>query len=94
MFCFIVAMEEISWGQRLLGYRPPAYFLEYNYQQEFNFHNVVETDYRKLALTLVIAGYGIVLPLAVRFMYLKIWFKRAGIVAPTIAKVLSGGINR
>ena len=85
LFCFIVAMEEISWGQRLLGYRPPTYFLEFNYQQEFNFHNVVETDYRKLALMLVIAGYGIVLPLAARFSYLKGWLKRLGIVAPTIA---------
>ena len=85
LFCFIFAMEEISWGQRLLGYRPPAYFLEHNYQQEFNFHNVVETDYRKLALTLVVAGYGIVLPLAVQFRYLKSWFERIGIVAPTIA---------
>jgi hypothetical protein len=62
LFCFIVAMEEISWGQRLLGYRPPVYFLEHNFQQEFNFHNVVDTGYRKLALTLIIAGYGIVAP--------------------------------
>ncbi len=87
LFCFIVAMEEISWGQRLLGYRPPVYFLEKNYQQEFNFHNVVETDYRKLALTLVIAGYGIVLPLAGQFRYLKSWFERVGVVAPSIALV-------
>ena len=85
LFCFVVAMEEISWGQRLLGYRPPAYFLEYNYQQEFNFHNVVETDYRKLALMLVIAGYGIVLPLAARFSLIKDWMDRLAIVPPTIS---------
>jgi hypothetical protein len=85
LFCFIVAMEEISWGQRLFGYRPPAYFLEYNFQQELNFHNVIETDYRKLALTLVIAGYGILLPLAARFGFVREWFTRLGIVAPTIA---------
>ena len=85
LLCFIVAMEEISWGQRLLGYRPPAYFLEHNFQQEFNFHNVIETDYRKLALTLIIAGYGIALPLANQFRPLKDWFERIGIVAPSIA---------
>ncbi len=85
LFCFVVAMEEISWGQRILGYRPPAYFLEHNYQQEFNFHNVVETGYRKLALMIVIAGYGIALPLAVQTRILKNWFERVGIVAPTIA---------
>ena len=84
LFCFIVAMEEISWGQRLFGYRPPTYFLEHNFQQEFNFHNVVGTDYRKLALTFIIVGYGIVMPLAVRFSFIKKWFARVGIVAPTI----------
>jgi hypothetical protein len=85
LFCFIVAMEEISWGQRLLGYRPPTYFLEYNFQQEFNIHNVVEIDFRKLALMLVIAGYGVVLPLAARFSFVKHWFERLGIVPPAIA---------
>jgi hypothetical protein len=84
LFCLVVAMEEISWGQRLFGYRPPVYFLEHNYQQEFNFHNVVETDYRKLALMVIIAGYGIVLPLAAQFPFLNIWFRRVGIVAPTM----------
>ena len=62
LFCFVVAMEEISWGQRLLGYRPPVYFLEHNFQQEFNFHNVIATDFRKLALSITIAGYGVALP--------------------------------
>lgn len=85
LFCFVVAMEEVSWGQRLLGYRPPAYFLEHNYQQELNIHNVVETDYRKLALTLVIAAYGIGLPLLARIPIVHDWFRRLGIVAPAIA---------
>ena len=87
LFCFVVAMEEISWGQRLFGYRPPVYFLEYNFQQEFNLHNVVDTDYRKLALTLIIAGYGIALPVAAKWSYLKNWFERLGIVVPTTALI-------
>ena len=86
LFCFVVAMEEISWGQRLLGYQPPTYFLEHNYQQEFNLHNVVESDFRRFA-KLVIIGYCIVLPLAGQSSYLKSWFERLGIVAPTIALV-------
>lgn len=28
LFCLFVAMEEISWGQRVLGYQPPNYFLD------------------------------------------------------------------
>lgn len=64
LFCIFVAMEEISWGQRILGYRPPDYFLEQNFQQELNVHNVFATDLRKLALKGVILGFGVVLPLA------------------------------
>ena len=63
LFSFVVAMEEISWGQRLLGYRPPEYFLEQNFQQEFNIHNVFDTGLRKLALKATILGFGVVLPL-------------------------------
>lgn len=37
---FFIAGEETSWGQRLLGYKPANFFLENNYQQEFNIHNI------------------------------------------------------
>lgn len=85
LFCFVVAMEEISWAQRLFGYRPPVYFLEHNYQQEFNFHNVIDTGYRKLALQAVIAGYGMVLPVAARFRATASWLTRAGVISPPVA---------
>ncbi len=62
-FCFVVALEEISWGQRFLGYRPHPYFLEHNFQQELNLHNVASMRLRMLALQLVSGGYGVVLPL-------------------------------
>ncbi|MHC4390567.1 MAG: hypothetical protein ACYS22_04520 [Planctomycetota bacterium] len=63
LFCFLVAMEEISWGQRLLGFSAPTYFLEQNFQQELTVHNLVSTSFRKLALKGIILGYGVVLPL-------------------------------
>lgn len=63
LFSFVVAMEEISWGQRILGYRPPDYFLEQNFQQEFNVHNVFATSLRKTALKATILGFGVILPL-------------------------------
>lgn len=84
LFCVVVAMEEISWGQRLIGYRPPEYFLTENFQQELNFHNIVETDFRKLALSLVIAGFGIALPVAAQFRQVRNPCARVGIVAPSI----------
>ena len=82
LFCFVVAMEEISWGQRVLGYRPPSYFLEHNYQQEFNFHNVIDSDLRQDAFIGLIALYGLALPLASLLPWLKQWIPRARIVAP------------
>ena len=60
-FCFFVAMEEISWGQRVIGYRPPEYFLASNYQQEVNLQNVIEVQLRGLAVRVVIFGYGVAL---------------------------------
>ncbi len=82
LFCLFVALEEISWGQRLLGYRPPVYFLDQNFQQEFNIHNVVDTQYRKLALKAVIVGYGVILPVLRLVPASGILLTRLGIVAP------------
>lgn len=39
-FFFFIAMEEISWGQRLLDIETPEYLLGYNKQNELNFHNL------------------------------------------------------
>ena len=66
-FCVLVAMEEISWGQRLLGYSPPLYFLENNYQQELNLHNVMATSLRKQTARRAFSSlYGLLLPLLER----------------------------
>ncbi len=42
LFCVFVAGEEISWGQRLLAFQPPEIFLQENYQQELNVHNLLK----------------------------------------------------
>ncbi len=63
-FCFLVAMEEISWGQRLLGYKAPEFFLKQNYQQELNIHNVLDKSARKLILKIILLGYGVILSAA------------------------------
>ncbi len=75
LFCGFVAMEEISWGQRLLGYRAPAYFLEHNYQLELNFHNLASANLRVLALAGIFAGYGIFLPLFGRWKPAALWLR-------------------
>jgi hypothetical protein len=42
LFCFFCAGEEISWAQRLFGFKPPEIFLETNYQLEANVHNILK----------------------------------------------------
>lgn len=37
---FFGAGEEISWGQRILGFSTPVQLAQVNSQQEFNFHNL------------------------------------------------------
>lgn len=83
MFCLFVAGEEISWGQRLLGFRPPEYFLAENFQQELNLHNLVDTGLRKLGLRLVILAYGVLLPMLSLGKALRRWLEGLGVVAPS-----------
>jgi len=64
-----VAGEEISWGQRILGFESPEYFRENNDQQEFTFHNLVIGDVKLdelifgPLLSYIILSYLIILPL-------------------------------
>lgn len=84
IFCFVVAMEEISWAQRIFGYRPPRYFLQHNYQQEFNFHNVIDSDLRQNAFIGLIAAYGLVLPIAMIVPPLARLVRKIGVAPPPL----------
>lgn len=81
-FCGLVAGEEISWGQRLLGYEPPAVFLEHNDQQELNLHNTLPKGLRKLALPGFLLGFGLALPLLACAPALRRRFEAFGLRAP------------
>ncbi len=85
LFCFVVAMEEISWAQRILGYRPPDYFLANNFQQELNVHNVIDTGWRKLMVKAITLGYGVVLPVLWIVSEVRRPLARLGVVAPPLA---------
>jgi hypothetical protein len=45
IFFLVIALEEISWGQTLLGWNSPDFFQESNKQQETNFHNLIWIHY-------------------------------------------------
>lgn len=83
LFLLFVAGEEMSWGQRLFGLTPPAYFLAHNTQQELNVHNFANLfGSPKGPFTLVLAGYAILLPIAAAFPAGRRLLARIGATAP------------
>lgn len=89
VFCFFVAMEEISWAQRVFGHRPPEYFLAENYQQELNLHNLASRDLRVWAFRGIVLGYGMLLPLLALISASRRLLDRFAIIAPPVALVPS-----
>lgn len=88
LFLLFVAGEEMSWGQRLFGLTPPAYFLAHNTQQEMNVHNFANLfGSPKGPFTLVLAGYAILLPLAAAFPAGRRLLARIGATAPPPAVI-------
>jgi hypothetical protein len=65
---FFGAGEEISWGQRLLGFGTPEAIKQYNTQDEFTVHNLQFGEIRLnklifgLLLTIIVVVYVLVLP--------------------------------
>lgn len=94
MFCIAAAGEEISWGQRLVGFTPPELFLANNVQQEANLHNLVEVfGQPKWTLIAVLAAYGVAAPLLViQVAPLRRLAARLGFTAPPLALVPWFGI--
>ena len=88
-FCFLVAGEEISWGQRVLGYAAPGYFLEENFQQELNVHNVVDSGVRQVAVHVILWGYGVLLSLAGIVRPVSERLTRLGITPPPVQLTFS-----
>ena len=89
LFCFIVAMEEISWGQRLFGYIPPNYFLENNFQQELTFHNMMGISLRKIILKTIALGYGVILPLSMLIPSMYRLLSKLRVVVPPLELIPS-----
>ncbi len=60
--CVVVAGEEISWGQRILGWGTPAVLEDVNHQGEANIHNIGVVQ-RLFNLGELVAGlYGAAVP--------------------------------
>jgi hypothetical protein len=64
--CLVVAGEEISWGQRLLGLETPDLLEGTNVQDELNVHNVLEVRTGLKFAMIGLGLYGFVVPWLVR----------------------------
>ncbi|RME37150.1 MAG: tetratricopeptide repeat protein [Planctomycetota bacterium] len=90
--CFYVAMEEISWGQRIFGFSSPFFFKANNLQGETNLHNFLTGPYAttlKFGLTAALASgmvlYGLVYPLLVRWGVRPVcWLAARGVAPPPL----------
>ena len=82
LFCLLVAMEEISWGQRVFGQLPPEYFLAENYQQEITLHNFASQGLRVGVFRGIILGYGVVLPVVALIDPARRALDRLGVFVP------------
>lgn len=80
--CALLAMEEISWGQRLLLYQPPETFLASNVQQELNLHNFASSSVRKAVLLSLLLGFGVLWPVIGRVGLAGRWLRVRGLTAP------------
>jgi tetratricopeptide (TPR) repeat protein len=86
---FYVFMEEISWGQRIIGFDTPNFFHDNSYQDEANLHNLLTgpVDSRsKTILTYLVAtglvAYGVLFPIALQIKYKPaLWLSRMRIAA-------------
>jgi hypothetical protein len=87
-FCVAVAGEELSWGQRVFGFQPPEVFLDRNFQQEMNLHNVLmhegglgfELQSKHLVMAIAL-GFGVLAPALSRWRRLA----RLAPLAPPLA---------
>lgn len=90
--CFYVFMEEISWGQRVIGFDTPELLKRHNLQREANIHNLLvgpmsttTRDVVEYTLASVLFLYGVLYPLTLKFKWsVAQWFDRRGFAAPPL----------
>jgi len=83
--CILFAVEEISWGQRILNVESPEYFIEHSDQQEINVHNIVSERFSikiKHVAAWVMFAYGVALPIAMIKKPVRSIVERFEIVVP------------
>jgi hypothetical protein len=88
VFCLFVAGEEISWGQRLVGYEPPQVFLEHSRQQETTVHNFAAIFGKpKWSLAAALFAFGVAAPAFATFRRGRELLERIRLTPPAMLLV-------
>ena len=85
--CLLAALEELSWGQRLLGIESPTFFVQHSDQEEINLHNVFQQwsgVTTKWVAAITLSGYGTALPILSRRPTVRSWTNRWHVVVPPL----------
>jgi hypothetical protein len=82
LFFVICAGEEISWGQRVLGFATPDSLIEINTQNEFNVHNIeFEHFHPKDVVSWALKLWGLFIPLGL-LLFRRRWGEFRCILSP------------
>lgn len=87
LFCLLLALEEISWGQRVFGFQSAEIFLSNSDQQEVNFHNLLQQQFdfeTKDLGGLILFIYGAILPILAYNRWVAALFRRMRFVVPPL----------
>ena len=81
--------EEISWGQRIVGFDTPVFFQKHNKQYEVGIHNLI---YGGFSVNRWIFSFGLSIGIAVYYLFFRLltgrvawignWTKRLGVPVP------------
>jgi len=67
--------EEISWGQRIIGFDTPVFFQKHNKQYEVGFHNLT---YGGFSVNQWIFSFGLSIAIGIYYLFFRLLTKRVG----------------
>jgi len=77
ILCIYAALEEISFGQRIVGWESPEYFEENSTQEETDTHNIQGFEFIFAIAAFLLVLYGVVVPFGLRYHPERFeWFRR------------------
>ncbi len=78
---FVIGMEEISWGQRILNFSTPEVMKKLNYQSEVSVHNILDNYFDIQSLFIYAISFWVMLVpwLLKKFASLRYWFEKLGL---------------